>query len=45
MASPPTHRLKVSRKIRRPRQERQEVLPLDPRDPEVLRAKVARKRG
>jgi hypothetical protein len=39
-----TPRLRVNRKIRRPREERQSVLPLDPRDPEVVRAKVARKR-
>jgi hypothetical protein len=39
------HRLRVNRKLRRPRGVRQDVLPLDPRDPEVVRAKVARKRG
>ncbi|HEY3211238.1 MAG TPA: hypothetical protein VGL18_15905 [Actinomycetota bacterium] len=38
------HRLRVNRKSARPRPVRQDVLPLDPRDPEVVRAKVPRKR-
>ncbi len=39
------HRLRIDRKSRRPRAARWDVLPLDPRDPEVVRAKVPRKRG
>lgn len=39
------HRHRVNRKPKRPRDERKTVLPLDPRDPEVVRAKVGRKRG
>lgn len=45
MPSASIHRLRVNRKIRRPREDRQPALPLNPRDPEVVRAKAARKRG
>jgi hypothetical protein len=38
------HRLWLIKKPRRDRQARQDVLPLDPRDPEVVKAKVPRKR-
>jgi hypothetical protein len=43
---PATHRVRVKRAPRKERQERWAVLPLDPRDPEVVRAKrVATKRA
>ncbi len=31
--------IKIERKVHRPRQDRYEALPLDPRDPDILRAK------
>jgi hypothetical protein len=45
MRKPPIHRFWVTKKTRRDRQARQDVLPLDPRDPEVVRAKVSRKKS
>jgi hypothetical protein len=34
-------RIKMEHKQRRPKEDRSQVLPLDPRDPDVLRAKRA----
>jgi hypothetical protein len=45
MPKPALHRVKISRKARGKRPERQDQLPLDPRDPDVVRAKVSRKRA
>jgi hypothetical protein len=45
MPKPVLHRVKINRKAREKRAVREDVLPLDPRDPEVVRAKIPRKRG
>jgi hypothetical protein len=34
-------RIKIEHKTRRPKEDRSPVLPLDPRDPDILRAKRA----
>lgn len=38
---PEMRRIKMEHKQRRPKEDRSPVLPLDPRDPDVLRAKRA----
>ena len=35
----PMKQIRIERKIHRSREDRYEVLPLDPRDPDILRAK------
>ena len=38
-------RIRIERKVCRPREDRYEVLPFDPRDPDILRAKRLERRA